>query len=278
MTVVGRSLARTTGVSALWRNRSTMGTLIQRDLAVKYQRSMLGYLWSLIEPMGLAAIYWFIFGVLFGSHGHGVSQAQYPLFLVTGIFAWQWASSAMSESTNALTSQSALITTMRVPREIFPVAKVFARFAEFAAGLPVILLFAIVFDGDFGWYLFALPLAIVLQVTLLVGIAFILSSVNVLMRDVERFMRLVMRILFYAAPTIYPLGRVIEAESMPHWAKLVYQANPFVGIIQLQHGAWLPQQLPNPWLLGYTAGFSLLLLFIGWWIFRKLEPKVLKEL
>src|ERR1043165_3642617 len=104
VTASGRTLGKATGVRAVWRNRSTLMTLVQRDLAVKYQRSVLGYFWSLIEPMGMAAIYYFVFGVLYGHSGQNVDGGDYAVFVVSGIFAWQWANSAMSESTRALTS------------------------------------------------------------------------------------------------------------------------------------------------------------------------------
>ncbi|MEV0650293.1 ABC transporter permease [Phytomonospora sp. NPDC050363] len=282
MTVIGRTLGKSTGVRALWRNRSTLLTLVQRDLAVKYQRSVLGYFWSLIEPMGMAAIYYFVFGILYNHAGSNVDGGDYAVFVVSGIFAWQWASSAMSESTRSLTSQSSLITTMRVPREIFPVAKVIARFAEFAAGVPIIILFALFLGDGFQSSIWALPVAVLLQTCLLVGLAFILGSVNVLMRDVERFMRLAMRVLFYAAPIIYPLSKVLgddaNPSNVPGWLQGVYMANPYVGIIQLHHAAWNPSELPSWGLFGYTAAVCVVVLFLGWALFKKLENSVLKEL
>ncbi|MEU7864950.1 ABC transporter permease, partial [Nonomuraea sp. NPDC049141] len=111
----------TSGVAALWSHRTSLRILVRRDLAVKYQQSVLGYLWSLIEPLGLGAIYWFVFGVLYSrdTNRHlGDAADSYPLFLLTGIFAWMWTSSALSEATNALTGQARLITTMNLPRQV----------------------------------------------------------------------------------------------------------------------------------------------------------------
>ncbi|HZE39725.1 MAG TPA: ABC transporter permease [Stackebrandtia sp.] len=272
-----RAVPKSIGVSALWRHRQTLRVLVQRDLAVKYQKTVMGYLWSLIEPLGMAGIYWFIFGVLYGrSNIDGVSFA---LYVVSGMFAWMWASQAMNESTSSLVSQTSLITTMRVPREVFPVARVFARFAEFAAGIPIILMFAIVFHSTttWGWNLLLLPVAIIIQATLLTGISFVLASLNVLYRDVQRLMRLVMRVLFYAAPTVYPFARVANSH-MPHWAKLLYESNPFVGIIRMQHGAWIPGEIPGWRPISYCAGVAVIVLFFGRWLFVRLEPAVLKEL
>lgn len=274
----------TSGVVAMWSHRNTLRLLVRRDLAVKYQQSVLGYLWSLIEPLGMGVIYFFVFGVLYRSATDrhlGAAGDSYPLFLITGIFAWMWTNSAISEATNALTGQARLITTMNLPREVFPIGRVGGRFAEYVAGLPILVAVAIVYASlgkiDLGISLLALPLAVLIQATLLIGIALLLSSLNVLMRDVERLMRLVTRVLFYATPIIYPLTLVQES-SLPDWVKIAYEVNPLVGIFQLHHAIWYPDEFPDARLLGVAAGGSLLTLLVGWWVFRRLEPAVLKEL
>ncbi|WP_203713485.1 ABC transporter permease [Asanoa siamensis] len=271
----------TSSVMTLWENRNALGLLVRRDLAVKYQQSLLGYLWSLIEPLGVAAIYWFVFGVLYGtgSDRHlGDANNSYPLFLITGIFAWSWANAAMGEATSALTGQARLITTMKVARQVFPIGRVLGRFAEFLAGLPILIILAIVFgELHFDWQLLALPLAVLLQTVFLTGLALLLSSLNVLLRDVEKLMRLGLRVLFYATPIIYPLAMVQNA-NMPGWAKDVYELNPLVGIMELYHAIWYPEMFPSATLLGITVGISVALLVGGWWVFRRLEPAVLKEL
>ncbi|WP_327030328.1 ABC transporter permease [Micromonospora sp. NBC_01740] len=274
----------TSGVAALWSHRTSLRILVRRDLAVKYQQSVLGYLWSLIEPLGLGAIYWFVFGILYSrdTNRHlGDAADSYPLFLLTGIFAWMWTSSALSEATNALTGQARLITTMNVPRQVFPIGRVTGRFAEYAAGLPILLAVAVGYAAagrvEPGWSLLALPLAVAVQAVLLVGLALLLSAVNVLMRDVERFMRLVVRVLFYATPIIYPLSLVRDAD-LPGWLKVAFELNPLVGIFQLHHSVWYPDEFPDARLLATSVGVSLLVLAAGWWSFRRLEPAVLKEL
>jgi ABC-2 type transport system permease protein len=274
----------TSAVGALWARRNALRILVRRDLAVKYRQSVLGYFWSLIEPLGMSAIYWFVFGVLYSrdtSRHLGEAAGSYPLFLITGIFAWMWASSALTEATTALTGQARLITTMNVPRQVFPIGRIVGRFAEYAAGLPILAAIAVVYAarGEVrpGWSMLALPLAVAVQAVLLAGLALLLSAVNVLMRDVERFMRLVIRLLFYATPIIYPLSLVRES-GMPGWVKTAYELNPLVGIFQLHHAVWYPGQFPDARLLASTVAVSVLVLVAGWWAFRRLEPAVLKEL
>lgn len=274
----------TSGVGAVWSHRNALRLLIRRDLAVKYQQSVLGYLWSLIEPLGMGTIYFFVFGVLYRSATDrhlGAAADSYPLFLITGIFAWMWTNSAIGEATNALTGQARLITTMNMPREVFPIGRVAARFAEYLAGVPILITLAVVYatrgEVRFGVWLLALPLAVLVQATLLIGLALLLSALNVLLRDVERFIRLLTRVLFYATPIIYPLSLVRDS-SMPGWLKTGYELNPLVGIFQLHHATWYPDEFPGPRLLGTAVAGSLLVFLLGWWAFRRLEPAVLKEL
>ncbi len=265
------------GAAAVWQNRGVLRVLVHRDLTVKYQQSILGYLWSLIEPLTMALIYWFIFGLLFNTQL--VDGGSYSMFIISGIFAWSWFNSAITESTAALTSQSRLVTTINLPREVFPIGKVLGRFAEFLAGVPILAGAAYLFHATITWRTFvALPMAIALQFALLTGIALFLSSVTVMLRDVERFVRLVVRVLFYAAPIIYPLAKVYESTSLPDWAKQIYLLDPMVGIFQLHHAAWFPQECPSTALLWTTVAGTIAVLLLGFWAFRRLEAAVLKEL
>ncbi|MBO4209143.1 ABC transporter permease [Micromonospora echinofusca] len=274
----------TAGVAAIWSHRNSLRILVKRDLAVKYQQSALGYLWSLIEPLGMGAIYWFVFGLLYSgdtTRHLGDASGSYPLFLATGIFAWMWTNAAIAEATNALTGQARLITTMNLPRQVFPIGRVTGRFAEYLAGLPVLATVAAVYavQGRIapGWSLLALPLAVTVQAVLLTGVALLLSALNVLMRDIERFMRLVIRVLFYATPIIYPLALVRDS-ALPGWIKVAYELNPLVGIFQLHHAVWYPDEFPDARLLAVSVTGSVGVLLVGWWVFRRLEPAVLKEL
>lgn len=258
--------------------------LARRDLAVKYQSSVLGYLWSLLDPLLQAMVYWFVFGVLYHSSrsltdphtGHQLNVG-YPLYIVSSIFAWMWFSSGINESTHALSSQSSLITTLQVRREIFPVARVTARAAEFIAGIPIVMIFAVIFNGSFTWRLALYPLVFVVEGLLLIGISLMMSPLNVLYRDLERITRVGTRLLMYSAPTIYPLSRVFTP-GVPHWIKVVYELNPLVGIIELNHGMWIPALMPTWHVIVASICGSLIVFMLGWWVFRRFESPVLKEL
>jgi ABC-2 type transport system permease protein len=266
----------TSSIVEVWNHRDALRLLVRRDLTVKYQQSLLGYLWSMLEPLSVALTYWFVFSVLY--HTKPAGGEPYILFLVSGLFAWIWVSGVLGEATVALTQQHRLITTIKVPREVFPIGRVLAKFAEYLAALPVLILVAILCRAHVGWNLLLLPVAIVLQMMFLIGLSLLLSSLNVMLQDVERFMRLLQRLLMYAVPVIYPLSKVLDSD-MPHWVKTVYQLNPLVGIFELHHAAWLGSTaLPRTGLVLTATIGSVVSLLAGWLVFRRLEPSVLKEL
>jgi ABC-2 type transport system permease protein len=267
-------------VMGVWRSRNVLRFLVRRDLALKYQQSVMGYLWSLIEPLGIGLIYYFVFVVVLsrgGALASEIPKSQYVLYLMAGIFSFMWTSSVLSQSTGALIGQKNLITTMNVPREVFPISQVLARSVEFVAGLPILALLAWWVGARFTWWLLVLPLALVLHAVFLFGVALLLSSINVMLQDIERFMRLINRLLFYSTPLLYPL-RMVEDSSLPGWAKAMYMANPLVGILEVYHAAWFPVLFPPASLLAVCAAGCLITLGAGWLVFRRLEPAVLKEL
>lgn len=270
----------TSSTVEVWRSRNVLRYLVRRDIALKYQQSVMGYLWSLLEPIGIGLIYYFVFIVIMNRGGRlagTIPEDQYVLYLMSGIFAFMWTNGVLSESTNALTGQKNLITTMRVPREVFPLGRVLARSVEFFAGLPILAGIAVFVGAPFGWWLASILLAVLVQMIFLTGIALLLSSLNVMMRDIERFMRMVHRLVFYSSPIIYPLS-MVETSGLPPWAIALYKANPLVGIVELHHAAWFPHLFPTPALLLTCVAGSLITLVAGWFVFHRLEPAVLKEL
>ncbi|MQM28930.1 ABC transporter permease [Glycomyces sp. NEAU-7082] len=275
-----RKFPLTTGFTALLRHRYALSVLVRRDLAVKYQATVMGYVWSLIEPLGLTLIYWFVFDLVFGGGNDLPGTSGYLLFIVSGIFAYQWFSSAVNEGAKSLGGQASLITVMKVPREVFPVSKVLARFAEYAVGFPILIIVATLDGGVFRLNLLWLLPAILVQAMLTTGIVFVLAAANVLFKDVQRFLPLVMRVLFYGSAVIYPVSKVAEADTMKDnpWLFDIFSTNPLVGVFSMHRAAFNPELAPNLYQVGVAVGFSIFLLFFGRWIFYRLEPRVLKAL
>ncbi len=269
---------------AVWQNRKVIRLLVGRDLKVKYQQSFLGWAWSMLEPLAMAAVYFFVFGMIFqtnrGVPGGDDAPGGYLLFLISGLLPWLWFSGSLGESPRALITHSKLITTMKVPREIFPLASVATRATDYLFTWPVLLLFVVALNGRTSWegILLWLPLALVVQITFTVGVTLLLSTINVLIRDVERVVRILNRVLFYASAIIIPSSMVLDSETFPEWFKILYQLNPLLGIFKMHHTVWFPEDAPSAFLMSTTIGGAILMLVIGYATFRRYETSVLKEL
>jgi ABC-2 type transport system permease protein len=261
----------TNRIAAILARRQVLGHLVGRDVKVKYGSSVLGYFWSVLEPLMLTAVYYFVFSFI-----ARFDIEDYPLFLIAAMLPWLWLNATVHAATKSLTGQARLITKIRLPREIFPLAVVGAKGFEFVASLLVLGVFAVLAQRPPSRFLLALPLAVALQVVLLTGVALLLASVNTVLRDVERLVRIALRAMFYLSPVVYPLSLV--AARLPEPVFLVYLLNPVVGIVELYRAVWFPDLFPG-WgpVLG-SAGVSVLALAVGWAVFVRLEPIVLKEL
>lgn len=272
---------------AVWEHRKVVGLLVRRDLKVKYQQSVLGYAWTMLEPLALTMVYFFVFGVILkanrGMPEEAMAQGGFLLFLVAGILPWNTFGAIMSEAPRAMITHSKLITTMKVPREIFPLATVGTKFVEYLLTWPVLIVFVIVLGGRPSWegVLLWLPLAIVLQFTFGLGLTLFLSAVNVLLRDVERLVRIITRLLFYGSAILFPAAMVLGSDDVPGWAKTAFQLNPLLGIFEMHRSVWFANfEGLTPTTIALTASVigSILMLVIGYWTFRRLEMSVLKEL
>src|SRR6476469_2629459 len=211
--------------SRIWARRPVLVTLVQRDLRVRYARSWLGYLWTIIDPLAMALIYFLVFAVIFkrpdGSH------KPYFLFLIIGLLPWQWLNASINESARALVAESKLVRSTNLPRELCVIRVVVAKGIAFVLSLPVLLTFAVVYmvlgDTRLNWRLVLFPVALVLQFVLLTGIGLLLAPATVLADDTIRVVRIVLRMLFYGTPIIYTL------DMAPHWLQTALWFNPLTG-------------------------------------------------
>ena len=181
-------------------------------------------------------------------------------------------------SARAITGESKLVRSTNLPREIWVLRLVGSKFAEFLLSIPVVLLFMIVFRVTPSWYLLALPVAVLIQALLLTGLALLIASVTVLVGDLERLIRIVLRITFYFSPIIYSAQNVYDAPRVSETVKILYSLNPLVGIIDLYRAVLFPSEFVGWWVVGVAALVSALTFVVGLRVFARLEPAVLKEL
>jgi ABC-2 type transport system permease protein len=242
--------------------------LSARDLRVRYATSVLGYLWSVLDPLVMSAIYWFVFTQVFG---RGVGEQPYIVFLITALLPWVWFNASVTDFTRAFNKDARLVRSTAIPRSIWVNRIVLSKGVEFLCSLPVLVLFAVFAGAQVGWGLLLFPVAIVLQTALLVGLGLIVAPLCVLWGDLERTTRLILRALFYASPIIYGVS------DLPGVFGQLAAFNPLAGIFTLYRAGLFPDQWDGL-SVGVGAAISLVVLALGALVFRRLERPVLKEL
>jgi ABC-2 type transport system permease protein len=261
-------------LGTLWDNRRVLSLLVSRDLKVKYADSVLGYVWSILEPLAMAGVYWLVFTQLMTRQ---IGEDPYIVFLLCGMLPWQWTNAVFRSSMKSLSKDSKLVRSTNLPREIWVLRTVGSKFAEFMYAIPVLAAFALFSRAELSWKVVFVPLAVVLQALLLTGAGLLLAPLSVMYGDVERLMRIVMRLLFYFSPVIYGLTDVTDSDRLGPAGKL-FVLNPLAGIFDLYRISFFPDQWAGWTPVAIAAAGSVLAFIGGIYVFRRLEGRVLKEI
>lgn|SRR3990167_3474496 len=208
------------------RNRVLLGEMIRTDFKLRYQGSVLGYLWSLLKPLMLFAILYTVF-TQFLRIGKGVPN--YPISLLLGIVLWSFFTEATSNSLKSIVGRGSLIRKINVPRYLIPVSVISSAFVNLLLNLIVVFIFVLLTKNTpLSWEtLIIFPILLMELVVVTVATGFFLSAVYVKYRDIEHIWDVVRQALFYAIPIIYPLT-LISSISIQKLLSL----NPLAQIIQ----------------------------------------------
>ncbi len=252
------------------RFRGLLFTLTRRDLQARYRGSVLGFLWSLINPLLLTGVYSLVFGWVLASGNRGFGIEPYAVFLISGLFPWLWVSSSLLEGTTALVASGALIRKAVFPVELPPLVAVLANLVHFLLAIPILaatLLVSRVMGYEVGgWGALLFPLVVLLQFPMVAGAALALSALNVLFKDVRDLVQNGLTLMFFLAPIIYPLDgigvngviRVVRFNPFTPFT-LAYQATLFRGEAPAL-GLWLQMVV-----------ISIVAWAIGAWLFERLR-------
>lgn len=265
MTVAAPERAVRSPLARYWQS---LWLLTKRDLRVRYSTSALGYFWSILDPLVMAGIYWFVFTQVFQ---RPVGDTPYIVFLLSALLAWTWFTGAVSDTTRAFIREAKLVRSTKIPRTIWVVSLVLSKGIEFVASLPVLAFFVIISGADVTTDIVLFPLAILIQGALTIGVGLIVAPLVVFFRDLERAVKLALRFLFYASPIIY--GVTDLPVGLHFWAAF----NPLSGIFSIYRSAFFSEQL-DWFMVAISAGMSMVILCVGILVFRRSIRSVLKEI
>lgn len=252
-----------------WRRYTqSLWLLTTRDLKVRYSTSALGYLWSVLDPLAMSAIYWFVFTQVFQ---RPAGTQPYVVFLLTAMLPWVWFSNSLSDATKAFLQDEKLVRSIRIPRTIWVNRVVLSKAVEFVLSMPVLVLFAVTAGAPVNAGLLWFPVAALLQAALCVGLAMFIAPLVVLFRDLERAVKLILRFMFYATPVIY------GTTNLPEHLQPLAAFNPLTGIVSLYRVGFFPHEF-NAYAVTVATVMTAAILLTGLLFFRRLEPTVLKEI
>lgn len=247
---------------SLFGSRELLFAWTSRTIRARYQQSLLGWLWAIAQPAASIAILSIVFTRFVRVN---TGDTPYVLFCCIGIIPWLFLATSLPDMTDSLVQNMNLVTKCYFARETLPTAAMLARLMDFVIA-GALLFGIIVFYGrpvfTLSWVF--LPLIILTQVSLILGIGLAAAALNVLYRDVKPLLALAIQIWFYASPIIYP------ATSVPERFRDLYFLNPMAGILQSYRDAILFDSYPGPY-LGYAALTSVTLLCVGLVVFRRLD-------
>lgn len=250
----------------LYQYRELLKTNVHKEIRGKYKGSVLGVLWSFLNPLLMVTVYAIVFPYLMR-----VQTDSYLVFLITGVIPWVFFTTVVTTGCNCVWINGGIIKKVYFPREILPISVVSAGLINFLISCIIILIF--VFFGGIGFSinLIWLPVIALIQSAFSLGILFILSAINVYVRDVEYVVQFIVNLAFYATPIIY------NVEMFPQKFRWILYLNPMAHLIDAYRDIFYNKVMPNLTSLGIMAGVSLFILIVGFAIFKKLEKGFAEE-
>lgn len=253
----------------LYNYRELLKTNVKKDIRGKYKRSFLGILWSFINPLLQVVVYAIVFPYLMGA-----TTDNYLVYLITGLIPWSFFQMTVSAGTTTIKSNAGIIKKVYFPREILPLSQVLSGLVNFFISCIIILVFCLAFGVGISWHIIFVPFIAVIEAVLILGIVFILSSINVYIQDVEYIVQFILNMLMYGTPIIYELTKFSNAGVL---YKFIYY-NPMTQLVFAYRACFVYHTIPSFKGLGAVSALAVVTLFVGYFIFCKLEKRFAEEL
>ncbi|MBE2201691.1 MAG: ABC transporter permease [Anaerolinea sp.] len=189
--------------------RYLLQNLIIRNIKARYKNSALGILWSLLNPLGLMLVFTVVFSILSGDN----APRQYPVFVLVGIIPWRFFSDSLMSGSVAILNNGSLVKKVYFPRELLPIATLLSELVNFLFGLIVLVVFLYAFGLGLTWNALWLPLILLTQLILSLGLSFLLSAVTIFYRDVLMILDVVLQAWFFLTPVFYSFETLFGVQT-----------------------------------------------------------------
>ena len=251
----------------IYNYRELLRTSVKKEIRGKYKGAWLGVLWSYLNPILMLMVYSFVFTNIMK-----IQIENYSMFLFTALIPWTFFTTSISQGSLSTVANGSLMKKVYFPREIIPISSVTANAINFLISILIVLVSLMIFGVGLSYYVLLFPLVLLVQYILILGITFITSSFTVYARDLEHIISVVLMALFYATPIVYSL------DMIPAQYKFIMNLNPMASIIQSYRDILFYKRLPNFESLGIVVLISVVVLIIGYFIFKRFEINFVEEL
>ena len=251
--------------------RELTANLVRRDLKVRHRGTFFGMLWSLTTPLLVVAIYYFVFKLVFKSSPAedlprpDGNPVPFALYFFCGLTLWNLFATSVSASTTSIVGSGYLLHKVYFPRAILPLSTVLSALITFGFEFAVLLIATLVVVGSPSLHMLWVPVILAITVALCLGMAFLLGTVTVFLRDVAHFVGVALQLWFWATPIIYSLRFVADRPGIVFGLKL----NPLTGLVLSFRNVVLLNRGPSFRLLAYDAAVAFGVLALGAWLFAR---------
>lgn len=248
--------------------RELLKTNIKKDVGGKYKKSFLGVIWSFINPLLQILVYWFVFDKIL----HSSDKENYVVYLCCGLIPWQYFAAVVNRGAATVIDNGNVLKKVYFPREILPISLVASETVNFMIATIMILVFVIAGGISLTFNILWYFVILLIQFLLSIGIAFMVSSISVYVRDLIHILGIIIQLMFYATPIVYSMSQVPENFS---W---VAKLNPMAYIIDSYRNIFYEGTMPRFDYLGISLLFAIVFCIFGYIIFKKLERRFAEEL
>lgn len=253
----------------VWRGPGAAGrvfdlliNLVGRAIKQRYKRSVLGFAWTMLNPLMTMVIMSVVFHAVFAN-----SVAHYPLFVIIGLLAWNLFALGSTQGLASVVDSGTLIRKVAVPKAIFPLAAVGANVVNFLLSLVPLLVLVLVLRVPVTWTVLMLPIGMLLLATFTLGMALLLATLNVFFRDVRYFYEAALLAWFYATPIFYPL------DILSPTVRAVLRWNPMYVLVEVFRAPLYAGTMPSGILIATAVVEAVGVLALGWWVFTRYEVR-----
>jgi len=267
----------------VWTYRELLRNLVRKELKVKYKSSVLGFVWTLLNPALYLVVFSIVFKVILQS---GVEY--FAVFLLSGLLAWNLFAAAVSGGCGSMVSNASLVQKVWMPRQILPLASIGAALMHFFFQLCVLIGALVVFQRPMAWSLIPLLfLALIVLIIFSAALAIAFSAMNVYMRDMQHLLELLLLAWFWMSTIVYPYRQVADRLGAKSFVLLLNPMIPIVIAFQkviynpAPSANILPPNASGWWYarnLGVVGVMSIALLFVALWVFGRLEDNLAEEI